>query len=107
MTFRTFYVLIVEKHPKKRNLTCLYIVLKPIQVDSTIKQTIIFDKTDSLSCHMFPRQQLYFSNYQIFYGMVSRFQIMQTVGKKLISVNFSANSIAHTLRIIKKDVSKK
>ena len=39
--------------------------------------------------------------------MVSRFQIMRTLGKKRIGVNFSANSIAHMQRIIKMCVNKK
>ena len=39
-------------------------------------------------------------------SMVSHFQIMQTLGKNQ-SVNFSENSIAQMLRIIKKYVSKK
>ena len=39
--------------------------------------------------------------------MVSRFQILQTLGKKKISVNFSAKSIAQMLQIIKKYISKK
>ena len=45
-----------------RNLTCLYIALKVIQVDSKIKLTNMSNKTFSLSCHMFAWQQLVLSN---------------------------------------------
>ena len=53
-----------EKHKKIRNLTCLYVALKPIQVDRRIKLAIMSDKNTSLSCHMFPWQQLHLSNCQ-------------------------------------------
>ena len=36
-----FYVKIIENHPKLGNLTCLCIALKPIQVDSGTKLSII------------------------------------------------------------------
>ena len=71
-----------EKHQKLRNLTCSYIALKPIQVDSKIKLANISDKTSSLSCHMFPWQRLYLSNCQNFSSMVGHFKIMQTQGNK-------------------------
>ena len=65
-----------EKHQKLRSLTCFYIALKFIQVDSRIQLAIISDRTASLSCHMFPWQQLYLSNCHTFLSMVSRFQTM-------------------------------
>ena len=66
MTFRTFCVKSFEKHPKSRNLTCLYLSFKHIQVDSRIHMALIPDLTSSLSCHRFPWQQLYLSNCQAF-----------------------------------------
>ena len=64
------------KHQKLRNLTCLYIALKSIQVDSESKQPNISDETSSISCNMLPWQWLYLSNCQNFKSMVCHFKIM-------------------------------
>ena len=51
MTFRTFVKKKKTLDQKLRNLTCLYIALKPIQVDSTVKQAKFSGKTSLLLRH--------------------------------------------------------
>ena len=74
---------------------------------SKLKLANISDKTSSLACHMFPWQQLDLSNRQNFFKYGWSFQDHANSRQQRIGVTFSANSIAHMLRIIKRDVSKK
>ena len=84
-----------KKHKKLRNLTCLYIALKSIQVDSQLKLENISDETSLISCNTLPWQLLYLSNCQNFKSMVCHFKIMQTLSKNE-SVSTSLRISLHT-----------